>query len=367
MIFPQQQHTPIYHNRAIWPFVSAYAILAARASNNGAVLNANLSSLIRAAALNVSNMENLEWQTGKNWVEDGVYSGPVVNSRRQLWSVAGFLGAVVHGVFGLTKENGLWTADPILPDGWFTQDATLTIDGQSFVLGSAQMAEGQISYADESDWTHLYSAAIPSVEVSGQGENEITLSVSTDEVARIDIYRDGELAAQDITTPWQDTSSTTSCYSAVAHLEHPSHPSAPTCWWGDNYSRIQLVSIEDFEVVGGTFSNTHGRPHYDNWGAHDHQMSTTFSPNYSGAHYLQFVYGNGSNNIDTGITAAVKWIEIRDSSGALVTSGSIVMPQLGSWDTWGDSSLFSLNLNAEETYTMTLTDGWNMSYLEHLP
>ncbi len=364
VIFPQQQHTPIYHNRAIWPFVTSYAVLAARKANNGAVFNANLNSLIRAAALNISNMENLEWQTGRNWVEDGIYSGPIVNSRRQLWSVAGFLGAVVHGVFGLNKDNGIWLSEPILPDNWFTENATLTIDGQTFVLGNAQMAAGQITYADESDWTNLYSAAIPSVDLSGS-ENNVTLNIATDESSQIDIYRDGVLVAEDVTSPWEDLSTSTSCYSAVARLQNPSHPSAPNCWWGDSYNRIQLVSIEQFEVVGGTFSNTHGRPHYDNWGESDHEMTTTFTANHSGSHYLQLVYGNGSNSISTGITAAVKRVTVTDSNGTLISSGIFVMPQLGNWDTWGDSSLFALHLDAEQTYTLTLSEGWNMSYLEH--
>ncbi|MBM76412.1 MAG: hypothetical protein CMK59_13485 [Proteobacteria bacterium] len=364
VIFPQQQLTPIYHNRAIWPFVSAYTILAARKANNQAVFDANLNTLIRGAALNISNMENLEWQTGKNWVEDGAYSGPIVNSRRQLWSVAGFLGAIVHGVFGLSKENGLWYADPVLPNNWFSQDATLSINGQTFTLGNIQMDEGQITYADESDWRNLYSAAIPSVELSGSEDN-VNLSISTDESAGINIYKNGELIAQNASLSWNDTSSTTNCYSAAAILTHPSHVSAPTCWWGDDYARIKNISIEQFNVVGGTFSNTHGRPHYDNWGAQDHQMSTTFSPNHSGLHYLQLVYGNGSNNIDTGITAAVKWMSITNSNGVVVGSGGISMPQLGSWDIWGDSTLLPIELNADETYTLTISDGWNMSYLEH--
>ena len=36
VIFPQQQRVPIYHNRAIWPFVTAYGVLAAREADNGA-------------------------------------------------------------------------------------------------------------------------------------------------------------------------------------------------------------------------------------------------------------------------------------------------------------------------------------------
>ena len=129
VIHPQQQLTPIYHNRSNWPFVSTYALLAARHSNQGIIFDTHLNALIQGAALNLSNMENWEIETGELWVDDGEYSGPIINSKRQLWSVAGFIGAVVEGVFGLHQENGEWISDPVLPSAWFTTDATLQIHG----------------------------------------------------------------------------------------------------------------------------------------------------------------------------------------------------------------------------------------------
>ncbi|MEC7985568.1 MAG: hypothetical protein VX278_10430 [Myxococcota bacterium] len=364
VIFPQQQYIPIYHNRAIWPFVSSYAVLAARKADNGAVFDANLESLIRGAALNLSHMENFEWQSGKNWVEDGDYSGPIVNSRRQLWSVAGFLGVIVQGVFGLEKENGSWNASPILPGRWFSEDATLIIDGESFSIGSATLSSGSITYADEDDWQNLFSAAAPIVEITGSG-NDVTLSISTDGTTSFDIYRDGVLIEENGPSSWTDNTSTSSCYAAVAQRIHPSHPSSPTCWWGDDYQRIQTIAIDQFNVTGGMYSTNHGRPHQENWGEPHHQMSVTITPNATGEHYIQLVYGNGSNSIDSGITAAVKWVRVVNSDGTDVASGSIVMPQLGRWDRWGDSSFLPVALNAGESYTVTISDGWNMSYLSH--
>ena len=94
-------------------------------ANNQHVLEHNLNALIKLAALNLSHMENYEWQTGSNWYEDGDYSGSP--SRRQLWSVAGFR-AVAHGVFVLKKKIAL-ESNTDKPNAWFTADARLIIDG----------------------------------------------------------------------------------------------------------------------------------------------------------------------------------------------------------------------------------------------
>lgn len=364
VIFPQQQQTPIYHNRAIWPFVSSYALLAAKKANNGAVFDAQLNSLVRGAALNLSNMENLEWQTGNNWVEDGTFSGPVLNSRRQLWSVAGFLGAVVHGVFGVRKEAGEWSSDPVMPSRWFAPDAVLRLDGQEFSIGTDVLDAGFITIVDEGDWRNLYSARVPELAVDGTG-NEVVLTFSSTETDVFDVFRDGVRIAQGVSSPWSQSSATTGCYSVVAHWVHPSHATAPMCWWGDEYQRIQTIGIEDFVVEGGVFSYTHGRPHYDNWGAPEHVMETQVTAQFSGKHYVQLVYGNGANSVSSGISAAVKWISIADEAGVEIAAQSVVMPQLGNWDVWGDSTFVAAQLEAGTRYTIRVSDGWNMSYLEH--
>nr|MBP9708675.1 hypothetical protein [Oligoflexales bacterium] len=114
VIWPQQPFTPIYHNRAIWPFVSAYWIKAAKKMQHIAALDHNLLTLIKGSSLNLSNMENFEFLTLENWFSDNEFSGPVINSQRQLWSVAGYLSGVIDGLFGLEREENALRFQPLI-------------------------------------------------------------------------------------------------------------------------------------------------------------------------------------------------------------------------------------------------------------
>ena len=108
VIWPQQPGMPVYHNRAIWPFVTAYGLKAAAMSGNASVADAAYDSLVRGAALNMSNMENLEWLSGQPLLLDEKHPsliGPVINSRRQLWSVGAYLGMVIENIFGVTATG----------------------------------------------------------------------------------------------------------------------------------------------------------------------------------------------------------------------------------------------------------------------
>lgn len=133
VVFPEVQDIPIYHNRAIWPFVTAYAARAARHVGNAAVVAHDARSLIRGAALNLSNMENLEVASGLPWIDDGAMSGPVVNSMRQLWSVAGYLSMVHQTIFGLELETDGFSVNPFLPgelaDALFPGVKTVVLNG----------------------------------------------------------------------------------------------------------------------------------------------------------------------------------------------------------------------------------------------
>ena len=117
VIFPQQPNIPVYHNRALWPFVTAYGLQAAVSGDNPLVANRAYESLIRGAALNLSNMENLEWLSGQPlWVDAEApdLQGPVINSERQLWSVGAYIGMVVEGVFGLHPQGDVLTINPYI-------------------------------------------------------------------------------------------------------------------------------------------------------------------------------------------------------------------------------------------------------------
>ena len=115
VIFPQQPNMPIYHNRALWPFVTAFGLHAAVVGDNPRVANSAYDSLIRGAALNLSNMENYEWLSGLAMWQDAAapeLKGPVINSQRQLWSVGAYLGMVIEGVFGLQRDGDSLRVNP---------------------------------------------------------------------------------------------------------------------------------------------------------------------------------------------------------------------------------------------------------------
>lgn len=100
VVWPEAPDTYVYHNRAIWPFVTAYTLRAAARAGHVAAADRAIASLMRGAALHLSNMENLEWLTGQSQYDDG----PAINSRRQLWSIAAYYGMVTGTVFGWQPE-----------------------------------------------------------------------------------------------------------------------------------------------------------------------------------------------------------------------------------------------------------------------
>ncbi|MDC0746550.1 MGH1-like glycoside hydrolase domain-containing protein [Polyangium mundeleinium] len=259
VIWPQQQGTRIYHNRAIWPFVTAFwAKAAAKAGNADAIDNA-VRSLMRGAALNLSNMENFEAVTGANWKEEGPTSGPVVNSQRQLWSVAGFVGVVHDVIFGLeATQTGLRFAPKItrglrntllsgmdeitlsgirykgkrisvkvkLPaasgDNGVLDVTAARLDGQDVGTGFVDAATlGQDSVfeielgagaastkgitalgdAEIADYKNVFGPHTPSITSVGLTNDRVQLNFSVAENANdvtLNVYRDGTRIAQDL-------------------------------------------------------------------------------------------------------------------------------------------------------------------------
>lgn len=115
VVWPQERDMPIYHNQAIWPFVTAYWLKAARHADHPAAAARALDSLVTLAAANLSHMENFDWVSGLAHYQGPGIQGPVINSRRQLWSVAGYLGAMHDVVFGLETDRGGIRFRPYVP------------------------------------------------------------------------------------------------------------------------------------------------------------------------------------------------------------------------------------------------------------
>lgn len=267
VLFPQQKDTAIYHNRGIWPFVTAYWVKAARKAGNDAAFDNGTMSLVRGAALNLSNMENFEVVTGKPYDYDGDWSGPVVNSQRQLWSVAGYVAMVHGGLFGVdATKDGLRvqpfvtrgvrralfpTSDSLvlnnlgfrgksvsivvrLPkdgaagggayavssvrlngvavDGGLIPEASLAARNLVEVeLGEAGAPATVKTIADVSDYRVLFAPKTPwisGVSLSG-GKVTLSLDLAGETGVTVSVYRDGVRVADGLpgsTTSWQDAS-----------------------------------------------------------------------------------------------------------------------------------------------------------------
>ena len=441
VIWPQQREVPIYHNRALWPFVTAYWLRAARAVRNDAAVNHNVRSLMRGTALNLSNMENFEAVTGRPEVDDGPLSGPVVNSQRQLWSVAGYLSMVHDVLFGMeatqtgirfvpyvTRElrhtlfehadtlvlNALpyrgrrITVEIVLPDRSNSRDGAYAIG--SVHLDGRPVADAYLAPADLAPRSHVR------IELADTPEPAKAITLVTDVTddknlfaplspvitalaldngrIRIDwdargeptadelfsVYRDGQRVVEGLTgstNSWTDASSSANspsyCYAVEATYRNSlntSQHSAPWCYWGPNGERVASFDAGRFQATGGVPVTNHGRFHYERWGDPGHQLAVArFRPVRDGLHWLQVVAGNGAGPVNTGVTCAVKRIDIEDATTRQpIASGFLFMPHQSGWDVWRDSNLIPVDLRASEAYNLIIRGddfAVNMSTFDH--
>lgn len=103
VFWPWVPDMPPYHNRAVWPFVQSYWVLAsAKAGNEQGVLH-GISAVWRAAMMYATNKENFV-------ANDGSWKGTQVNSSNMLWSLSGSLGITFRALAGINYP----TPDAIL-------------------------------------------------------------------------------------------------------------------------------------------------------------------------------------------------------------------------------------------------------------
>lgn len=399
VIFPQQRGMPVYHNRAIWPFVSAYGLKAAAAVGNASVADAAYQTLMRGAALNLSNMENLEWLSGQPLLLDEKnpkLSGPVINSRRQLWSVGAYLGMVVNNVFGftpadagvelkpfitarlrrevfgasraitlrdlrhlgkrytititlpaVTKRAGYYRVKSITVNGApsaaiVKPDAMQTANVIAITLGelvSDGMRMTRVSGHPYREQPTLFAPNDPHpAQLSG---SRLTLPVVAG--ASINIYRNGTLAAPGITgTRWTDSAGTPACYAIEVQDRRTrlrSHHSRPVC-------------------TGAAIELPLDKPR---WGAPGASLRTAVAVAQPGTYQVQLRYHNGANQINLGISGGVKWLAVQAADGSVAAQGVISLPH--SAGPHALSTPLAARLGAG-SYTLELSDFYNMSYLK---
>jgi hypothetical protein len=438
VVWPQERTVPIYHNQAIWPFVTAYWLKAARKAGMAEIVDLGVHSLERLAALNLSNMENFDFVTGQAQVKGKELNGPVINSRRQLWSVAGYLAMVQDVVFGLeTSYDGLRFRPFItaklrnevfgsseelelqefafrntrhhvrihLPPRSQTTSGACAIGrvslnrkeiGQGFVPADSLLPtnewniylegpptlskRGPLRMVNLSDEQSLFGPAQPVWDKAGSGitaeGGHLVLHYHHQDAGpvRFNIYRDGQLCAENISdTHWTDPESTdyldnVHSYSieAVEPLTGNVSHLSPSCSYRTP-DQERIILAKDMENRGGKFVGAH---HFEDWGKRDHELLTkTFRAERSGRYVIRAEFSNGSGPVNTGITCAVKKLEVRDNgANEVVAWGYLVMPQSGDWKRWDISSPVSAKLVVGKEYAIRICEDEycrNMSYLKN--
>jgi hypothetical protein len=99
---------PPYHNAAIWPQVVGFWTWAAAEAGNGAAVEHGLGSIHRAAALFLTNKENMVASTGH-------FEGTELNSDRLIGSVGANLATVYGVLFGMRFEYDRLAFRPFIP------------------------------------------------------------------------------------------------------------------------------------------------------------------------------------------------------------------------------------------------------------
>lgn len=432
VVWPQEQTVPIYHNHAIWPFVTAYWLKAARQTGSSAAIDHAAHSLIRGAALNLSNMENFDFISGSAYSEVNGISGPVINSRRQLWSVAGYISFVQDIVFGLeTNWDGIrflpcitagmhreyfGGAETIVLDKFRYHDKvlrvavhlpdadpegsaiyqvkTIALNGSrieaEFIpddhlvkenhwevwLDKADTKPDSINVLREATRRRIFGPRQPQLRAEGISENNETrklrFDAGTETDVRFNVYRDGLLCGEMINaTEWTDQNpadfpAQTHVYAVEAVYSNSGNSShlSEIRWLAakDDVVEINAASMKN---VGGNLVSNH---HFENWGQPVHQLEMTVRVKKSGTYKVTAEYSNGAGPINTGITCAVKRVEICEAGGALVASSYLVMPHTADWTRYLDSSSFAVGLESGRTYLIKIfedTYSRNMSYFDH--
>lgn len=438
VVWPQERTVPIYHNQGIWPFVTAYWTKAARKVNHVEAVNLGIRSLEELTALNLSNMENYDFSSGQAEVKGKDLNGPVINSRRQLWSVAGYLSMVQDVVFGLETtlegirflpfitarlRNETFGASDVvelrnfvyrdtrntvrihlppvnsLKDGFYTI-RSMTLNGKQtgngFIAANTLKADNQwdiylhvpeqmqepssLRMVDVSDKRTLYGPVQPTWDATRQGgitvENGrlvLHYQHSDSENVAFNIYRDGKRIAEKINqTRWVDESAmgyatTAHCYAVEAvDLEsgNASHLTPFFCYYPEDHKLV--ISAKDMKNRGGKLVSGH---HFEDWGQpSDELVVKEFSVDCGGRYVIRAQFSNGSGPVNTGITCAVKKLEVLEAgSDKIVGAGYLIMPQSGTWERWDMSSPVVAQLLAGKKYSLRICEdaySKNMSYLK---
>ncbi|MRR20338.1 glycogen debranching protein [bacterium] len=368
-IYPQIPGIPPYHNNGIWPFVQAFWTMACAGEKQTEAVGAGLASIIRPAALFLTNKENFV-------AENGDFAGTEINSDRQLWSVAGMLAMYHRILIGISFTADRMEFDPVIPET-FSGDYSLTdfrYRGGTYTIITRGWGDGISSF--KMDGTETHDHFIPAtmtgnhtveIVMNGKSDEEIVrtvasytapetpiLSVDNDlltwtavnNAAKYNVVINGEKAATTAETSMQINGSDAPAEYQVMAVDSngvESFLSNPVIVVPAT-ATIRLEA-EDFNLRGeGTAGGFSGKG-YVRFTLEDNKELVIRVNADAGIYALRMRYANGTGPVNTDNNCGIRSLYVNGSF-----AGSMVFPQRGKdeWSDWGSTGVEWISLREGE-------------------
>ncbi len=356
-VYPQIPEIRPYHNNGIWPFVQTFWNLASSKTGNGTALEYGISSFYRAAAMFLTNKENMVAENG-----DFITA---LNSDRQLWSVAGNLGHIYKIFFGMEfKPDNKLYFNPSIPVSYSCnmELSNLKIRNKEFEIKLTGYGNRIKSFKINGKEQEEYS-----VNLTGEGKDIIEIKMANntfygevnlvankfhlktpnvhiyknellwDSIAnavKYNVYKDGSLFGTTTDMTKISLNNTNGEYTVQAYniLDQPSFISEPIMFKPDNkkvisfnkYKADHTSSIEN--TPAGMIELSKSKNLEINWSINIKE---------AGDYIIYFEYSNGSGpwNTDNKCANRTLWIDN-------IKTAPVIMPQRGTneWSNPGETN-----------------------------
>lgn len=372
--YPQIPDIPPYHNDAIWPFVDAFWTLSAAKDNNEKAVMEGMNSIYRAAALFLTNKENMV-------AGNGDYIGTQVNSDRQLWSVAGNLAMIYKVIFGMRFHEDSLQFSPFVPASYQGKNILTNFKYRQSVLDIDLMGYGNRIQSFSLDGNPLKQTSIPG-NLTGRHTIKIVLdnnnlSGTINLVPNHFAPETPVVALSDDTLHWKPvpgtkrydviingkdvTSTTDTQYNislnsyaefqviSVDSSGYESFGSAPIVFIPKGSQ--QIYEMEQFTPASSLpYKGFSGKGFVETGNTKNTTIQFQISIPQDGEYAIDFRYANGNGPINTDNKCAMRSLFINNKR-----TGTMVFPQRGQgqWSNWGFSNAMMVQLK-KGTYPASL-------------